>query len=261
MMILQVSCTDVVDVTVPNGGERLVVEASILWEKGTTGENQTIILSKSTEYFSDNPYQPVLSAIVEVSDDATGDLFIFESQNDGRFTNSNFIPILGNSYTLNIEYNDQVYTANETLKAVSEITNIEQTTIDIFGEDHVEVKIFFNDPINVDNYYVAEYINPYIALRELRTLDDEFTDGNQNFMEFYAEELVPGDEVEISLQGASEGFYNYMTMLEEQAESGGPFASTPAQLIGNCINIENSEEEVLGFFRLSEINQVTYTIE
>ena len=44
LMALFASCTDVVDVDVPDGGDRLVVEASILWEKGTAGQVQTISL-------------------------------------------------------------------------------------------------------------------------------------------------------------------------------------------------------------------------
>ena len=49
-----ISCTDTVDVDVPNAGSRLVIEASLNWEKGTSGQTQTIKLSESTGFFDSN---------------------------------------------------------------------------------------------------------------------------------------------------------------------------------------------------------------
>ena len=49
------SCTDVIDINVPNAGARLVVDASIKWEKGTSGATQTIYLRESTAYFDKDP--------------------------------------------------------------------------------------------------------------------------------------------------------------------------------------------------------------
>ena len=48
------SCTDVIEVDVPVAAPRLVIEASIDWEKGTLGNEQTISLSLSTPYFDDS---------------------------------------------------------------------------------------------------------------------------------------------------------------------------------------------------------------
>ena len=44
------ACTDVIDVEVPNEEAKLVIEASINWEKETSGSEQTIYLSKSTPF-------------------------------------------------------------------------------------------------------------------------------------------------------------------------------------------------------------------
>ena len=46
------SCEDVIDVDLDNVEPRLVIEASLDWEKGTAGNEQTINLSMSTPYFN-----------------------------------------------------------------------------------------------------------------------------------------------------------------------------------------------------------------
>ena len=257
------SCTDTVDVDVPNGGSRLVVEASIKWEKGTLGQTQAIKLSKSTGYFDSNLDVPVTGASVTVTKDDDGLQFTFEDQNDGDYSTTNFVPQLNQSYTLEILYNGQTYTATETLIPITEINDIEQTIEGDLEEDEIQLKVYFDDPANIDNYYLGEFNSSVNTLLTLSTLSDQFTDGNENFIEFDNEDLAAGATVDISLYGISESYYNYISLLIDQSEGegGGPFQTTPVQLKGNCINANDSNEEVLGFFRLSEVVKTTYTIE
>ena len=63
------SCTDVVDVDVPTAEPRLVIEASINWEKGTDGSEQTIKLSTSTPYFDTTTNTSVTVASVIITND------------------------------------------------------------------------------------------------------------------------------------------------------------------------------------------------
>ena len=61
------ACTDVIDVEVPTEETKLVIEASINWEKGTSGSDQTIYLSKSTPFFETNGNVPVSGASVVIT--------------------------------------------------------------------------------------------------------------------------------------------------------------------------------------------------
>src|SRR4051812_40485530 len=99
------SCTDVIDVKVPNGGARLVVDASINWQKGTLGETQTINLRKSTAFFEKNSDAPVTGASVTVTKENDGSIFVFADQNNGSYKAIDFVPELNVSYTLKILYN------------------------------------------------------------------------------------------------------------------------------------------------------------
>ena len=256
------SCTDVVDVDVPNAGPRLVIEASINWEKGTAGEIQTIHLSQSTSFFDNTADVPVSGAFVSVIKNDDGAQFNFEDQNDGTYIATDFVPQIGQTYTLDIVYNGRTYTATETMKSVSEIDRIEQTLEGSGDEEEIQIKVFFNDPIDIENYYLGEFNSSVNPLVTLTSLSDEFTDGNENFIEFDNEELVEAATVDVSLYGISEGYYNFISILIQQSgEVDGPFQTIPVQLKGNCINPDDPDEEVLGYFRLSEVVKTSYTIQ
>src|SRR5690606_32636237 len=96
------SCTDVIDVDVPNGGARLVVDASINWQKGTLGNTQTISLGESTAFFDNNPDVPVTGASVTVTKENDGSIFVFADQHNGTYTATDFVPELNTTYTLEI---------------------------------------------------------------------------------------------------------------------------------------------------------------
>ena len=256
------SCTDVVDVDVPNAGPRLVIEASINWEKGTAGEIQTIHLSQSTSFFDNTADVPVSGAFVSVIKNDDGAQFNFEDQNDGTYIATDFVPQIGQTYTLDIVYNGRTYTATETMKSVSEIDRIEQTLEGSGDEEEIQIKVFFNDPIDIENYYLGEFNSSVNPLVTLTSLSDEFTDGNENFIEFDNEELVEAATVDVSIYGISEGYYNFISILIQQSgEVDGPFQTIPVQLKGNCINPDDPDEEVLGYFRLSEVVKTSYTIQ
>ncbi len=255
------SCTDPVKVSVPDGGSRLVVEASINWEKGTSGQTQTIKLSESTTYFDSNLNVNVTGASVIVTKEDDGSQFVFEDQNNGDYIVNDFVPEIDQSYSLEIQYNGQTYTATETLMPVTEINGIEQT-IEGGGEDEeIQLKVFFDDPAGVNNYYLGEFSSSVNPLLTLGALSDQFTDGNENFIEYDNEKLVAEAVVDISIYGISERFYNYINILIEQSGvNNSPFQTTPVQLKGNCININNPDEEVLGYFRLGQVVKTDYTI-
>lgn len=256
------SCTDVIDVNVPNGGARLVVDASIKWQKGTLGETQTIKLRESTAFFDKNPDVPVSGASVTVTKENDGSIFVFADQNNGSYTATDFVPELNASYTLEIHYNGNTYTATETLIAGPVINRVEQITEEGFGETEIELQVFFDDPGDIKNYYLGEFIPTNLPLPSLAVIDDEFTDGNENFIESDNENYAAGRTVSINVYGISQRYYDYINILVQQygSDENGPFPITPVQLKGNCMNVNDSNEEVLGYFRLGEFDTISYTI-
>jgi len=269
MAILSLSsCTDVIELEVPTEAPRLVIEASINWEKETVGNNQGIKLSKSTPYFDTNGTEPVLGASVKITNDTNGADFIFTDNSDGTYSTDSFVPILNNSYTLEVINEGETYIAQENLIAVPSILSVYQST-DYFFQDLLEVNFEFIDPIDEVNYYFIKFQEATDLLPTLSTLKDEFINGNlitisnerRENEDINQEPYAPGDLVDMELYGISKEYYDYMTILINQSESGGPFDTTPVPLRGNCINVNTPDSDPYGYFRITEVSKATYVFE
>ncbi len=267
--MLLFSCEDVVDVDVPTEEPRLVIEASLDWEKGTLGNNQTIELSMSTPYFDTTP-SPVTGATVKVTNETDGNVYTFIDQEDGRYIISNFEPIINHTYFLEVAYDNEFYTATETMNSVPEFNRIEQSYDGGFDDEALEVTYYFDDPPNVENYYLSSFQEVGALFQTLEDMSDEFTDGNEMFNFFEKDDdngeeedhFQPGDVVDISLYGISETYYNFMQILIEQYDSGGdPFSSVGAEIRGNCINPIHPENYAFGYFRVTEVVRASFTFE
>ena len=256
------NCEDVIEVDLNESEPRLVIEASINWFKGTQGNEQEIKLSLSAPFFQEE-IPPANGAVVEIQD-SNGNVFNFiEELNTGIYRNDNFIPVLNEIYTLSILYQGELYTASEMLKSVVPIDFIEQIDDGGFSGEDIELKAFYTDPANIENYYFFEFLSDVSVVPNLEVYEDRFTDGNQIFGFYTEEDLESGDIVTIRNYGVSERFYEFMFVLLQQGseENGGPFETQPATVRGNCINQTNPENFPFGYFRLSEVDEVIYTIQ
>ncbi|OEK06066.1 hypothetical protein A8C32_18720 [Flavivirga aquatica] len=264
------ACEDVIDVNVPEAEPRLVIEASLDWQKGTAGNNQTIKLSTSTPYFNTTVNNTVTGASVKVTNDATNAEYIFVDQNDGTYNITDFVPVLNDSYTLEVIYNSETYKAKETLMPVSEIKRVTQSLEGAFDDEVLDVTIFWDDPVDEENYYFINFYEEGDLFPFLEEVSDEFTNGNE-MDEFFEkerdeddgqEEFNPGDKVSFTLYGISERYYNYLQILIEQYDSGGdPFSSVAAEIKGNCINETTPDNYAFGYFRASEVDTINYTFQ
>jgi hypothetical protein len=255
------SCEDVIDLELPTTDAKLVIDASINWFKGTTGNEQSIKLSLSAPFF-DNTVPPANNATVTITD-TNGNTFVFMEDGDtGIYQNNAFIPEINGIYTLIIIYEGDTYTATETLKPVSEIEFVEQNLEGGFSGEETEIKAFFTDPADEENYYFFEFIPSIDVTPTLDTFKDEFVNGNQIFGFYVEEDLDPGESVIIRNHGVSERFYEFMFVLLQQSSDGGggPFETQPATVRGNCINQTNPENFPFGYFRLSEVSEFMYTV-
>lgn len=262
--IFTVSCEDVIDVNLETAAPRLVVYASIQWQKGTLGNEQKIRLSTTTGYF-DKLIPTVSGADVQISN-SDNDVFIFtETTNPGEYKCSDFVPVIDQEYVLTIILNGQTYTASETLKSVSPIKSIVQKVNGGFGfsGEEIEIKSFFDDPANADNYYMFKFKSSILAIPSYDIFDDSFTQGNENFGLYINEDIKTGDNLDITLFGISKRYFEYMRKLTAVAgsASGGPFATAPASVRGNIVNQTDSKNFAFGYFNLSETDYRKYVVE
>lgn len=265
-----VSCTDVIEVEVPTAPPRLVIEASIDWEKGSSGNFQQIKLSSSTPFFENLEESPVTGAMVKITNDGDGTEFLFQDANDGSYFTSSFVPEIGQSYTLEIEHDGETYIGKETMTPVVEIDTVFQSRENGFDKDALEVNVLFTDPENVPNFYLAKFQRLGDLLPTLFDIKDEFTDGNQIKIIYERldnedtgeREFEPGDIVEIDLYGISSTYFDFIRLLIEQSgNAGNLFSTIPAELKGNCINVTDPDHYPYGYFRVTEVDKRFYTFE
>lgn len=257
-----ISCEKVVDIDVPTTQPRLVVDASIQWQKGTTGNEQKVILTTTTSYFS-NTIPVVNGAVVFITNEDNMTFDFIENSNSGEYICSNFIPEIGKTYVLTVVYNGQSYTASETLTAVPQITSVEQRNDLGFTGNEIGVKIKFQDNANENNQYLFRFNTSISSIPEYTVLDDVFSQGNEMFALYSDKQLETGETINFTLLGISRQYYNYMNILINVAggDGGSPFSTPPANIRGNIINQSNSEKHASGYFNLSETDTVNYTIQ
>jgi hypothetical protein len=255
------ACEKVIDVQLDTAPEKLVIDASIQWEKGTAGNVQIIKLSK-TAPFNSQLIPTVKDATVTVTSQS-GLTFQFVNQpNTGNYICENFIPEIDEVYTLTVVVDGQIYSATETLKSVPVIDRVEQNLAGGFTGEDIELKTFYTDPAPSVDFYLFRYKADYAAIPFFEVTDDRFNQGNQIFDYFTDENLEVGQDIDISMMGISERYYNYMNILLSISGSNGgsPFQSPPATVRGNIVNTTNPENFPLGFFNLGEKTSLTYTI-
>ncbi len=256
------SCEDVVDIDLSTAPAKLVIDASIKWQKGTAGNEQTIRLTTTTDFYATTI--PTVSGATVFITDGNGIQYDFiETPGSGNYVCTNFNPEIRQTYTLTVVYDSQVYTATESLIEVPTIDYVEQTENGGFTGDQKEVKFFYQDNGLFDNFYLEQYNTSFTILPEYDVIDDSFFQGNQMFGLYTNEDMKTNDVLQFTLHGISESYYNYMNILLGIAgtNGGSPFQTPPATVRGNIVNQTNTNNFVLGFFRLSETDTISYTVQ
>ncbi len=261
LSVLFTGCEEVVDVKTDTAPPRLVVDASLNWEKGTSGHEQMIKLTMTTNFFDNIP--PAVSGAAVSVTDGNGTLYEFiETPGTGQYVCSSFDPQIGQSYTLTIVHNGRTITATETMMPVPAIDYIAQETIPGIEneEDQVQIKAYFTDNGATNDYYLIRFQSSVTAIPEYFAIDDEFFQGNQVFGLYLNEDLRANGLLGVRLSGISERYFHYMEKLISIAYGGGPFATPSGVLRGNLINTTNPDDYVLGYFNVSETSSQVYTV-
>ncbi|WP_445737601.1 DUF4249 domain-containing protein [Mariniflexile sp.] len=257
------SCEEVIDVDLTTSASRLVIDASINWEKGTSGNIQTIRISTTTGYYQ-TEIPKVTGATVYVTN-SFNNVFVFNELNTGvntgKYVCTNFIPEIGETYTLTIIYNGKTYTASEKLLDTPSITDVEQRNDLGLNSDEIGIKVNFNDFPNQSNFYLSRFESTVNVFPEYETLKDEFSQGNTISTLFSNEDLATSDVVNIAIYGVSEMYYNYMKLIIGNTNSNGPFQTPPTSVRGNIINQTDEDDYVLGYFRLGEVDKLEYIVQ
>ena len=251
------SCEDVVNLDLETGEAKIVIDAEIIWKKGTSGNEQTIKISKMAPYYS-TVTSKVSGAQVRV-ENSNGTVFTFNEKQPGVYVCTDFIPALNMDYTLQVQAEGQSFTAVEKLMSVTPIKRVEQGMVLEGTKDIIELTFYYDDPANEVNYNLSDFKSDFLLFPEYDLMDDDFFNGNEINIRFSNEDMKAGNIVEITNRGISRNFYNYMNLILE-ASNANPFGTPPANIRGNIVNVNDANNFALGYFRLCEADKVSYTV-
>lgn len=262
------SCEDVIDVDLKPGTPQLVIDANLVWDKNTTGNEQIIRITKTADYFN-NQTISVSGAVVNVKNSSNTTFeFIEENPNTGIYVCTTFAPEVNETYTLTISAEGQTYTAIEKVYPTPDIKRTESRERNLFTNSVIEIKSFFDDIVGVNNYYLFSVKTPSQKFTEYDVLDDSFSADNELFGLYFdnpeeeKDKIKENDVVQIRHASISRSYNEYLKILLSIAggSGGGPFSTPPSSVRGNITNISNNTKNPLGYFSIIHLNVIEYNV-
>ena len=276
------SCEDVIEVDVPEPETRLVVNGIVRVDPEQEFVPVEIKVTESSVFFEENTITQLESAVILIGERDPDDPFsrnfgtsvLVESEPGSGTYIPSYIPGTdtddrirteflnpNTEFFLIVQHKGRRYAGQTLYSPTVQIDNLEQGNETLFDEDDIEIKITITDVPDIRNYYVLDF-----GEGEFLALDDQFIDGqNFEFSYFPERDLESGTELEVSLLGADQQFFNYVDLLVEQTENDGGVFETPAATVrGNMFdvtgldnieifdNVGRPQSFALGFFAVVE---------
>lgn len=262
--ILLLGCQDVIELELPTEEPRLVIDGLVrIGDMDSPLVSVKVTASLSSSFF--DSVQPARLQGITLTNTDTNEVIQLKEKITGSGIyeeNWALTQVTEGNLELKIGHNDQTYLARTKFVPAVPIDSLRQGTSTLFGDDETEVLVSFTDDGERNDFYLFDF-----NFGEYLVTEDEFYQGQRfEFSFFYDKNLKEGREVQISLLGIDEGFFNYMNQLIIQGgPDTGPF-STPATTVrGNIINIShenttNKNNFALGYFAVCQTNSRTITI-
>jgi hypothetical protein len=270
------SCEDVVEVDVPSEDPRLIIDAIVRIDTSQEFNRVSVKVSLTNSFFGSIPpanlQQITMNNLDNPMSGGAGTPALIETEPGSGVYEKFFSTeeLVRDRWFLAIRYEDTFYVAFAEFSPAVPIDNLEFGEDILFNEDETELKVTFTDLEERDDFYIFDF-----DFGNFLGSEDEFYQGQEfEFSYFYDEELNTGDEIEVSILGSDEAFYNYMNLLIEQSEGGfGPFETPAVTVRGNIFNatdidnidsfdnVGNEENFPLGYFAIVQEYKETITVE
>lgn len=254
--LLLVSCEEVVELDLNQHEKKLVIDANLFVDEM---QYSKIRVFYSAPFYVDT-YQYVSTATVTITDLASNETYPFVYSDNGFYENTNFTAQLSHEYELNISYDGAVYKAYSQVWEAPEILNVEQINDGGFSGDSYEIRFYYQDPADTDDYYLMQTTDS--EENEFSITNDQFTNGNLVNDIYFADKEQVGETIFYALAKIDKNYYNYLNkMFSNAAEAGNPFATPTGTVKGNIENSTMPNNFPLGYFHISKRSQTTYTIQ
>ena len=274
------SCQDEIDITLPDGQERLIINGNVLDNEVASAD-----LSWSINYLSEESNPPVINAsILVLEDDIIWDSLSHVA--DGHYL-GNKIGQVGRNYSIEVsipESSDRPSgvwkSQNEKLNRNNPIDSIYSIFLPqaTFQREGYYVYVHWTEPLGIgDCYRFRQWKNDTLenAPFNLQVTEDQFFDG-RSFNDIDLEALnVAGPErsrdstledqigtkYSYEISSISLSHHDYINLIQEQTlQVGGLFDPPAAPIVGNIYRGDDPEDYALGYFYASAPRKVHIVI-
>lgn len=226
------SCEKVIDLELKKADPVIVIEASI----SNQYENHFVKISKTIPFDQLSTFNGLKGAQVTLSS-STGLNQVFAEIGPGIYRSPRFNGTPGVTYTLRVQAEGKVYSANSTMPYPVVPDSIGFKTLSFFGESNVYPTVFYKDPPNIQNQY--RYILKINGKAQGDIVfEDRFNDGNSvsDIIIYDGEDDInPGDIVDIEMQCIDRNVFKYFFAISQIGGNGGPPVA-PANPVSNFDN-------------------------
>ncbi|RAK64177.1 DUF4249 domain-containing protein [Hymenobacter edaphi] len=256
------SCTDVVDVELPEPEPLLAVEGNITDQPGP----YTIRLTKTGPYFQDQEPPVVRGAelVLSANDGTTETL---RETAPGVYQTRQLQGKIGQHYVLSIKAEGQHYRAATEIKRIPGIDGLsQQYKQNEPGWDN-GIYAFYNGPElpGAGDYYRFKiFLNGELQNDpdDLVVRDDALVDGRYiGGIELNSEPLQPGDSVRVQLLSLPQDYYYFLNEMFTQINNVGLFSSPPANVRSNVVNVDPAGPKAVGYFAGTAVRSARLTIQ
>jgi hypothetical protein len=252
LALVAASCTEKIKLKLDTTYTRVVVDGNI---QSDTGIYQ-VAITKSADYFSNEPVPRVVNAGVTLSDGVN--TFILHETVKGTSgiyaTDTGFAGLPGKKYTLHVNLPEAVagvtsVEASSMLYPVTHLDSIGTVFEPDWGTEGVwMVKLWAQEPGNETNYYLFNlYRNGKLmsdTITKKVVSDDLFYNGSyMNGIDvFYLNNankwatIYPGDTIMLQMSGITKEYYDFINQVSMSGFNIPFFTGPPANIKGNVSN-------------------------
>ncbi len=264
------SCTERVDIELDQQKfARIVVEGSI--DTDTTAH--LIKLTKTGDYFQNEPPQPVSGAAVTIITDEEEFLLTEQPANSGKYyTEPDVFGEIDKEYTLRILLNEEIggkmeYTATSTIYPIAPLDSISLEYHDDWGPYNFwEVKCYVLDPPTTDFYMFNIYRNDTLitdTITNVGVTDDILYNGNYTngigvaFLNqaYKSQKVNAGDVLTLKVSRITQEYFDFVWQVQTEVSYQSPlFSGPPANVEGNI------SDGGFGFFTASSNSRASAVV-
>jgi len=274
-----VSCEDVVDVTLDEADPQITFDAILTNEIAP----QVIKITRSNLYFDNSGNFAGVSVDSVIVSDQDGKRFPFVETQTGEYV---FTPSgadtfsLGNNYSLRIYKGADLYEAESQMKRSTPIDSITYEFLEkgTFGTDQPAgyfASLNAIDQIGVgDCYWIRTYVNGKFLNKPSNiniAFDAAGPGANSDGFPFvfpiafisindFASPYKLGDKIKIEILGISRGYFDFLTLAQQQLQNGGLFAAPPVNVRTNFTKNRPEAMSPVGYFNVCDLKSLEVEI-